>query len=169
MKKSISQVIIAVTVAAGLTLGAAGTVTAQGKPASPPAARVRRTPASHPSNPSSKPSNPSNTFRGVASKLGTTPEAMESAYQTALQANPKLTRGHFVAANVLAQNLSSKYPAVTTNAILSGLQSGKSIGQTLQSLGLSAKEARAAQRQADRDAKSARRAAADSTQKAKTP
>jgi len=168
MKKSISQVIIAVTVAAGLTLGAADTVTAQGKPASPPAARVRHTP-SHPSNPSSKPSNPSNTFRGVASKLGTTPEAMESAYQSALQANPKLTRGHFIAANVLAQNLSSKYPAVTTNAILSGLQSGKSIGQTLQSLGLSAKEARAAQRQADRDAKSARRAAADSTQKAKTP
>ncbi len=162
MKKSISQVIIAVTVAAGLTLGAAGTVTAQGKPATPPAARVRRTPAP-------KPSNPSNTFRGVATKLGTTPEAMESAYQTALQANPKLTRGHFVAANVLAQNLSSKYPAVTTNAILSGLQSGKSIGQTLQSLGLSTKEARDAQRQADRDAKGARRAAADSAHKAKTP
>ena len=72
-------------------------------------------------------------------------------------------RGQFVAANVVAQNLSSKNPAITTQAILSGLQSGKSIGQTLQSLGLSSKEAHDAQRQADRDAKSAQRAAADST------
>jgi len=156
--KPISHVIIAVV--AGLTLGAAGTVTAQGKPA--PVARVRHTPVAHSSNPSSKPKNPSDTFRGVAGKLGTTPDAMESAYQTAMQANPKLTRGQFVAANVVAQNLSSKNPAITTQAILSGLQSGKSMGQTLQSLGLSSKEAHDAQRQADRDAKAAQRAAADS-------
>jgi hypothetical protein len=39
------------------------------------------------------------------------------------------------------------------------LKSGKSIGQTLQGLGLSAGEAREAQRQADRDAKEAEKQA----------
>jgi hypothetical protein len=34
-----------------------------------------------------------------------------------------------------AKNLSGKYPNVTTQAILDGLKSGKSIGQTLQDLG----------------------------------
>jgi len=42
-----------------LTLGAASTATAQGKPA--PVARVRHTPVAHSSNPSSKPKNPSDT------------------------------------------------------------------------------------------------------------
>ena len=95
------------------------------------------------------------TFRGIASKLNTTPEALESAYAAAKQANPKLTRGQFVAANMLAHNLGEKNPGITTQAILDGLKSGKSIGQTLQSLGLSAKDAAAAQRQADREAKTA--------------
>jgi hypothetical protein len=160
--KPVSQVIIAVAVAAGLTLGAAATGSAQGKA---PATRVRHTPASQSSN-AAKPSHPSDTFQGVAKKLGTTPEALETAYATAKQANPKLKRGQFVAANILAQNLSSKNPAITTQAILSGLQSGKSIGQTLQSLGLSSQEAHDAQRQADRDAKAADRAE-DSAEKPK--
>jgi hypothetical protein len=164
--KAISQVIVAVAVAAGLTLGAAGTGTAQGK-AGGPATRVRHTPAGHPSD-ATKPKHASDTFQGVAKKLGTTPDALESAYQTAKQANPKLKRGQFVAANILAQNLGSKNPAITTQAILSGLQSGKSIGQTLQSLGLSSKDARAAERQADRDAKEADRAE-DRAEKPKTP
>jgi DNA-binding transcriptional regulator YhcF (GntR family) len=157
--KPISQVIIAVAVAAGLTLGAAASGSAQGKPA--PGTRVRNTPMGHPSNPSkgaAKPQDKLDTFRGVAGKLGTTPEAMQTAYETAKQANPKLTRGQFVAANILAKNLGSKNPAITTQALLSGLQGGKSIGQTLQSLGLSSKEAHDAQRQAARDAKEADRA-----------
>jgi hypothetical protein len=90
-------------------------------------------------------------FKGIAAKLGTTSEALESAYQTALAANSKLTRGQFIAANVLAHNLAEKYPTITTQAILDGLKSGKSIGQTLQSYGLSSKDAHDAQRAADRE------------------
>ncbi len=166
--KPISQTIIAVAVVAGLALVAAGTATAQGKPAQGP--RVRHTPMGHPSTPSNGAPKPkSDAFpRGVAAKLGTTPEAMQSAYETAKAANPKLTRGQFIAANMVAQNLSSKNPAITSAALLSGLQSGKSIGQTLQSLGLSSQEAHDAQRQADRDAKAAERAV-DSAEKPKTP
>ncbi len=169
--KSIAQIIIAGAVATGLTLGAAGTASAQGKG---PVTPVRHTPMSHPSNPSSSSNaapkaTKSETFpRGVATKLGSTPGEMETAYLSAKQANPKLTRGQFIAANMVAKNLGSKNPAITTPAILSGLQSGKSIGQTLQGLGLSSKEAHDAQRQADRDAREAA-AAADSAAKPKTP
>lgn len=95
-------------------------------------------------------------FRGIATKLNTTPEALETAYQAAQAANPKLTRGQFVAANMVAHNLGEKNPAITTQALLDGLKSGQSIGKTLQTLGLSAKEAKQAEHQADRDAKTAR-------------
>jgi hypothetical protein len=158
--KSISQVTIAVAVVAGLTLGAAATGVAQGKS---PAPRARNTSVAHPSTPSnSAPKNKSESFpRGVATKLGTTPEAMETAYATAKQADPKLTRGHFIAANMIANNLGTKNPAVTTQALLSGLQSGKSIGQTLESLGVSSKDAHDAQRQAAREAREARDAGAN--------
>src|SRR5207247_4347520 len=74
-------------------------------------------------------------FKGIANKLGTTPDALESAYQTALAANAKLTRGQFVAANVLAKNLGDKNPAMTTQAILDGLKRGKSIARTRQPRG----------------------------------
>jgi len=90
-------------------------------------------------------------FKGIANKLGTTSDMLESEYQTALGANPKLTRGQFVAANVLAKNLGDKNPAINTQAILDGLKSGKSIGQTLQALGVKANDARDAQRAANRD------------------
>ena len=60
---------------------------------------------------------------------------------------------------MLAHNLSEKNPSITSQAILDGLKSGKSIGQTLQGLGLSAADARQAQRQADRDAKEAEKQA----------
>jgi hypothetical protein len=99
-----------------------------------------------------------NTFKGVAAKLNTTPEDLQSAYAAARQANPKLTRGQFVAANMVAHNLGDKNSAITTQAILDGLKSGKSMGQTLQSLGLSAADAKAAERQAARDAKEAEKA-----------
>ncbi len=168
--KPISQVLIAVAAAAGLTLGAAATGTAQGKPAAPPAAR--HMPMGHPTNPSNTAAKAPKTASfpsGVATKLGSTSEAMESAYMMAKQANPKLTRGQFIAANMLAKNLGSKNSAITTDALLSGLQSGKSIGQTLQGLGLSSKEAHDAQRQADRDAREAERPATDSGPKPKTP
>src|SRR3989442_11640609 len=117
--KPISHFTIALAVAAGLTLGAAAIGTAQGKAGGPPATRVRHTPMGHPSNEAAKPSHPSDTFQGVAKKLGMMPDALESAYQTAKQANPNLKRGQFVAANILALNLGSKNPAITTQAILS--------------------------------------------------
>ncbi len=92
---------------------------------------------------------------GVAKHLGMTEEALESAYQAALKTDPKLSSGQFIAANILAKNLGSKDPKITTQAILGGLASGKSIGQTLRSLGLSAEEAKRAEAQARRDAREA--------------
>ena len=157
--KPITNAVIGIAVAASLTLGAASAVRAQGKPA------TRVQPMSRPST--TKPSMPataapktnSDAFKGIAAKLGSTPDALQSSYEAAKQANPKLSRGQFVSANMVAHNLSSKHPAITTQAILSGLQSGKSIGQTLQGLGLSAKDAEDAERQARRDAAGAQRAA----------
>src|SRR6184192_1647072 len=96
-------------------------------------------------------------FRGIAAKLNTTPEAMQTAYEQAKSANPKLTRGQFIAANMLGQNLSDK--GITTDKILAGLASGKSMGKTLQSLGLSDKEAKQAESKANRDVKEANKAA----------
>jgi hypothetical protein len=89
-------------------------------------------------------------FRGVARKLNTTPQALQSAFERARLTNPRLSRGNFIAANVLADNLGARRPNVTTAAILSGLQNGSSIGQTLQSLGLSKAEVKEARRAADR-------------------
>ena len=96
-------------------------------------------------------------FRGIAAKLNTTPEALQTAYEQARATNPKLTRGQFIAANMLGQNLSDK--GITTDKILAGLASGKSMGKTLQSLGPSDKEAKQAESQADRDVKAADKAA----------
>src|SRR5213595_908628 len=96
-------------------------------------------------------------FRGIAAKLNTTPEALQTAYEQAKATNPKLTRGQFIAANMLGQNLSDK--GITTDKILAGLASGKSMGKTLQSLGLSDKEAKQAESKANRDVKEANKAA----------
>ncbi len=85
-------------------------------------------------------------FRGIAAKLNLTPEALQTAYEQAKATNPKLTRGQFIAANMLGQNLSDK--GITTDKILAGLASGKSMGKTLQSLGLSDKEAKQAESKA---------------------
>ena len=95
------------------------------------------------------------TFRNLRESL--TPRGRDSAYETARTANPKLSRGQFVAANMLSHNLGAKNPRVTTQAILTGLQSGKSIGQTLQGLGLNQKDAEDAERQARRDAAAAQK------------
>ena len=153
--KRISTLII------GLTLGATVGLHAQAKRQAP---MTRSQPMSHATN-SAKATTPSTTapkansdfFKGIAAKLGTTPDALQTAYEAAKQANPKLSRGNFVSANMVAHNLGAKNPAITTQAILSGLQSGKSIGQTLQSLGLSAKDAEDAERLARRDAAAAQR------------
>jgi hypothetical protein len=96
-------------------------------------------------------------FRGIAVQLNTTPQALQDAFVRARLTNPTLSRGNFVAANVLADNLGAQHPGITTAAILSGLRSGKSLGQTLQSFGLSSSDAKQARQAADRDVKDADR------------
>jgi hypothetical protein len=100
-------------------------------------------------NANSMSDNDLNRYRGLSRKLGTTPEQMRAAYQAALLQNPDLTYGQFVAANVIADNLSSRFPAITSSAILSGLANGDSIGGTLKDLGLSKQQAKDAQRNAE--------------------
>jgi hypothetical protein len=95
-------------------------------------------------------------FKAVASKLGATPEALEDQYKSAQQANPTLTRGQFVAAHMVAHDLSGKNPKITSQAILDGLKSGKSLGQTLQGLGLSADDATKAEHAANKEIKEAK-------------
>ena len=94
-------------------------------------------------------------FNGIAQKLGTTSTALQQAYEAARTANPNLTRGQFIAANVAAHNLGEKNPAITTQALLDGLKSGKSLGQALHGLGLGAKDAAQAEQAAEKEAKAA--------------
>jgi hypothetical protein len=151
--KRITNAVIGIAAVAALSIGAAGALNAQGKgaPARPPRHTQQMSkPGAEPTAPKSE-----GAFKGIANKLGTTPEALEQAYATAKQANPKLSRGQFVAANMVAHNLGAKNPAITTQAILDGLKSGKSLGQTLQGLGLTADAAADAEKQAKRDAATA--------------
>jgi hypothetical protein len=108
-------------------------------------------------NANSMSDNSLNRYRGLSNKLGTTPEQMRAAFQAALLANPNLTYGQFVAANVIADNLNGRYPAVTSTAILAGLANGDSIGHTLHSLGLSSDEASTAKKNADEQIKAAKK------------
>ncbi len=129
-------------------------------PAHAQAPRVKPSaPAAKPETRGAASAEQTKSFTGISKKLGMTPEQLQTAYEQAKAANPKLTRGQFIAANVLAKNLGEKNPAITTQAILDGLKGGKSIGQTLHSLGLSDKEADEAQRAAAKEAKEADRAA----------
>ncbi len=107
-------------------------------------------------NASSLSDNELNRYRGLSRKLGTTPEQMRAAYQAALVANPGLKYGQFVAANVVADNLNGRNPAITSTAILAGLANGDSLGETLRNLGLSKDQTRAAEKAADRKIKEAK-------------
>ncbi len=89
--------------------------------------------------------------------LHTNANDLRSGYQAALATNPDLTFGNYVAATRLGQNLNARFPNVTRDAILNGLASGRSLGQTLQDLGLSSDEAKDAKKQADREIKAARK------------
>lgn len=102
-------------------------------------------------------------FRGPAIRLRTTPEALAAAFELSRRTNPELTHGQFTAANMLARNLGPRHANITTQAILSGLERGKSIGQTLQGLGLSNSEAKQATKDADHWAKEAHREAKQSS------
>ncbi|HXG83403.1 MAG TPA: hypothetical protein VNI84_05180 [Pyrinomonadaceae bacterium] len=84
----------------------------------------------------------------AAEMLRTNAGELRNQYQAALANNPDLKFGQFVAANMLARNLGSRFPNVTSAAILDGLAGGDSIGSTLKSLGVSSSEAKDAERQA---------------------
>ena len=94
---------------------------------------------------------------GLPHALHTNANDLRAGYQAALATNPDLTFGNYVAATRLSQNLHSRFPNITRDAILSGLASGRSMGQTLQDLGLSERESKDARKQADRELKDARR------------
>lgn len=92
----------------------------------------------------------------IARTLRTNANDLRSGYQAALVTNPNLKFGHFVSATRVAQNLGGRHPAISRAAILNGLASGRSLGQTLQDLGLSEHAANEAKRQADREIKRSR-------------
>jgi hypothetical protein len=94
---------------------------------------------------------------GVPNALHTNANDLRAGYQAALATNPDLTFGNYVAATRLGQNLNRRFPDVTRDAILSGLASGRSLGQTLQDLGLTSEESKAARKQADAEIKAARK------------
>jgi len=90
---------------------------------------------------------------GMAKGMNMSANQLRSGYQAALATNPNLKFGQYVAANRIAKNLGDRNPNITTAAILQGLAGGKSIGQTLQGLGLSSKEAKDAEKRADQEIK----------------
>jgi hypothetical protein len=93
----------------------------------------------------------------MAGRLQTTANDLREGYQSALAANPNLKFGQYVAATRLASNLGRRYPGVTREAILAGLMNNQSIGETLQALGLSEREAGEAKNRAEREIKEAKR------------
>jgi hypothetical protein len=89
--------------------------------------------------------------------LHTNANDLRSGYQAALAVNPDLTFGNYVSATRLGQNLNSRHPNITRDAILNGLNSGRSLGQTLQDLGLNERESKDARKRADAEIKAARK------------
>ncbi len=84
-----------------------------------------------------------NDHPGLPRALHTNANDLRAGYQSALATNPDLTFGNYVSATRLGQNLNRRFPNVTRDAILSGLASGRSLGQTLQDLGLNNDESKA--------------------------
>lgn len=93
----------------------------------------------------------------MAAHLHLTANDLRSGYQTALLTNPNLKFGQYVAARRLAANLGARNPNITSGAILAGLAADRSIGQTLQDLGISKQQAKDAQKRAERELKEAKR------------
>jgi len=94
---------------------------------------------------------------GMAKGMNMSANQLRDGYQAALATNPNLKFGQYVAANRIAKNLGDRNPNITTAAILQGLADGKSIGQRLQELGLSSREAKGAEKTADREIKESKR------------
>ena len=93
----------------------------------------------------------------LAKALHTNANDLRSGYQAALAVNPDLTFGNYVSATRLGQNLNRRFPNITRDAILGGLNSGRSLGQTLQDLGLNERESKDARKRAENEIKAARK------------
>jgi hypothetical protein len=84
-------------------------------------------------------------FRMLEKKTGMTSDQLQALYASSGAKN----FGQFVSAVVVSKNL-----GLDTNAVLDGLKT-QSLGQTLQSLGVSPEDAKKAEAQAKKDAKAA--------------
>ena len=94
---------------------------------------------------------------GLPGALHTNANALRNGYKAALSVNPNLTFGNYVSATRVSQNLGRRFPNITRDAILNGMASGRSLGRTLQDLGLSDREAKDAQKRAQEEIKQARK------------
>ena len=94
---------------------------------------------------------------GVPRALHTNANDLRAGYQSALATNPDLTFGNYVSATRLSQNLGSRNPNITRTAILNRLASGRSLGQTLQDLGMNDRDSKEARKQVERELKEARK------------
>jgi len=94
---------------------------------------------------------------GLPRALHTNANDLRAGYQAALTLNPDLKFGHYVAATRLGQNLGSRRSNITRDAILRGLASGRSMGQTLQDLGLNERESKEARERVDDEIRKARK------------
>jgi len=94
---------------------------------------------------------------GMPAKLHTTANDLRDGYRVALAHNPELKFGEYVAASRLSANLHGRHANVTRDGILAGVARGNSIGQTLQDLGLSGREAREARATVERELKESKR------------
>ena len=94
---------------------------------------------------------------GIPRLLKTNANGLRDGYRAALGTNPNLKFGEYVSATRVSQNLGGRFPNVTRSNILSGLASGRSLGQTLQDLGVNDRDAKDATKQAEREIKDARR------------
>lgn len=91
-----------------------------------------------------------NRFQKLARWLNVSPERLQNFYLQAKAANPDLRLSQFFSALIIANRLNDSNPNVTPQAILRGLDSGMSLERTLVALGLSAEEANAAAKWAQR-------------------
>ena len=94
---------------------------------------------------------------GMAANLHTSADELRTGYQAALTTNPNLKFDQYVVATRLAANLGATNPNIAAGGILNGIASHKSIGQTLQDLGLSKEQAKDAQKRTDKEIKEAKR------------
>ena len=93
----------------------------------------------------------------MASALNMSANNLRSGYQAALASNPELKFGQYVAASRLQRNLGTRFPGITRDAILAGLASGRSLGQTLHDLGLSDDQANDAKKRVEQEIKAAKK------------